>query len=70
MLFRSRGQDSRRRLQDAIRSLGLRSGSTALEGGHSPQDTQRGLRDARRAAVPAGWEELLRAYTEGVAGGK
>ncbi|MCX7428991.1 MAG: hypothetical protein NTW96_25615, partial [Planctomycetia bacterium] len=60
------GQDdqskaARAKLDDALRSLGLRNSKAAI-GSDTKSDTQRGMHESRRIAPPPGWEEQIRAY--------
>ncbi len=59
------GNPSRKKLDDALESLGLTPSGTSLSGGKVRADRQLKT-DARRWEPPAGWKERFRAYTEGV----
>jgi hypothetical protein len=58
------GQQARRELDDALRSLGLRRGP--LKQGPIRDDTQRDLRQGFRGPVPLEYRERLRSYNQGV----
>lgn len=64
------GEAARKHLDDALRSLGLRSGKVELRRGRTTIDKPQDLRDSGRFAPPPGWEEQFREYTRGVAGGQ
>ncbi|MBN1589303.1 MAG: hypothetical protein JW888_07295 [Pirellulales bacterium] len=57
----SEGQKAQARLNEALKSLGLRGGRAALRGGAS-EDKMGGLRGPRDMAPPPDWEEQVRAY--------
>ena len=61
------GNDSRRQLDEALRSLGLRPRSTELRGG-SGRDPLGGMKDSRRFDPPAKWRELYEAYNRSISG--
>ena len=63
-----RGEAGRQKLDEALRSLGLRPSGTELRGGLKA-DQMQNMREAGRFAPPPGWEEQFRAYNRGVAGG-
>jgi hypothetical protein len=58
------GGDARRELDDALRSLGLRSGP--LRQSQVKDDNRRDLQQGYRGAVPLEYQERLRAYNDGV----
>jgi hypothetical protein len=58
------GEEARRELDEALRSLGLRPGS--LRQGPIQDDTQRDLRQGFRGPVPREYQQRLRTYNEGV----
>ena len=58
------GEEARRELDDALRSLGLRRGT--LNENQAKDDTQRDLREGYRGPVPAKYQHRLRAYSQGV----
>lgn len=58
---------ARTRLEQALRSLGLRPRGTQFRGGRTRTDRLRNLREAGRFDPPREWSELFRAYTRGVA---
>jgi collagen type III alpha len=62
-----RGQDAKKQLDDALKSLGLRPGTTYLKHGGTKEDQMRDLRDSGRFAPPPDWAEQFREYTRGVA---
>jgi len=62
-----RGDAAKKQLDDALKSLGLRPGSTYLKHGGTKADQLRDLRDSGRFAPPAEWSEQFREYTRGVA---
>jgi collagen type III alpha len=65
------GQAAKQRFDDALKSLGLRPGTTFLKHGTAGSDQLQDLRDSGRFAPPAQWAEQFREYTRGVAeGGK
>jgi hypothetical protein len=64
----ARAQAARKSLDEAIRSLGLRSQGTELRGGHTVHDRMQQLHDAGRSDPPSDWDEMFRAYSSGVAG--
>ncbi len=62
------GAAARRRLDDALRSLGLRPHGTQIGRGGTAADQQQNLRSAGRYAPPHAWAEQLREYLRGVGG--
>jgi len=60
------GTVARKKLEDTLRGLGLRSKGTELRGGIEPDTIQR-MRESRRFEPPPGWADQFRAYTKGVA---
>lgn len=64
-----RGDQARRDLQKALRSLGLKPRGTQLRDKATTADALQ-QQDAGRFAPPAEWAEWYEAYTKGVAGGK
>jgi hypothetical protein len=58
------GDDARRELDEALRSLGLRRG--AMRQSQVKDDTMRDLREGYRGPVPLEYQERLRAYNQGV----
>jgi hypothetical protein len=58
------GDDAKRELDDALRSLGLRRG--AMRQGPVKDDALRDLREGYRGPVPLEYQERLRAYNQGV----
>lgn len=62
-----RGEAAKKQFDDALKSLGLRPGSTVIKHGGVKGDQMRDLRDAGRFAPPAEWAEQFREYTRGVA---
>jgi hypothetical protein len=63
------GEAARRRLDNALKSLGLRPRGTQIRGGGTETDRLRGMREAGRFDPPSDWSELFRAYTRGVTSG-
>ncbi|MBN2577961.1 MAG: hypothetical protein JXB10_03140 [Pirellulales bacterium] len=61
------GAEAKQKLDDAIRSLGLRPRGTAIGRGGAKSEDLRDLRDAGRFAPPAEWAEQFRAFSRGVA---
>jgi hypothetical protein len=59
---------AQKKLNQALKSLGLRPLSTQLKGETKPGDQLRNLRESLRAEPPPEWREQLKAYTEGVSG--
>ena len=62
-----RGDAAKKQLDDALKSFGLRPGTTVIKRGGVKADQLRDLRDAGRFAPPADWAEQFREYTRGVA---
>ncbi len=60
--------DGATKWEKALESLGLRPKRTSLQGGRTPTDQLRRLRDAGRFEPPPEWAEQFRAYTEGASG--
>ena len=60
---------ARSRLNESLRSLGLRGSRAELRSG-TKADQLRGVRDSRRIAPPSGWEEQIRAYRRSIGGGR
>jgi hypothetical protein len=58
------GDASKRELDDALRSLGLRRGK--LQQSAAKKDTMRDLKEGYRGPVPLEYQERLRAYNQGV----
>jgi len=65
----SEGEAAQKRLDEAIKSLGLRPRGTELKGGQSTADQLRKMREAGRYDPPPGWQEWLKEYSRGIAGG-
>jgi hypothetical protein len=62
-----RGEAAKRQLDDALKSLGLRPGTTYIQHGGIKADQMRDMRDSGRFAPPPDWAEQFREYTRGVA---
>jgi hypothetical protein len=62
-----RGEAAKKQLDDALKSLGLRPGTTVIKHGGAKPDQIRDLRDSGRFAPPDEWAEQFREYTRGVA---
>jgi hypothetical protein len=62
------GQSARKRLDDALRSLGLRPRGTELRHGGLKAEPPQNLRDAGRFPPPPDWADQLREYSRGVSG--
>ncbi len=62
-----RGEAAKRQFDDALKSLGLRPGTTYLKHGGTKPDQIQDLRDSGRFAPPPDWAEQFREYTRGVA---
>ncbi|MGD0515929.1 MAG: hypothetical protein ABSA26_00200 [Thermoguttaceae bacterium] len=62
-----RGEAAKKQLDDALKSLGLRPGTTVIKHGGTKTDQLRDLRDSGRFAPPQEWAEQFREYTRGVA---
>jgi hypothetical protein len=58
------GEAARKELDDALRSLGLRS--APLRPSQSPDDKLRELQQGQRGAIPLEYRDRLRAYNQGV----
>lgn len=65
----TQGKTARGSLDEALKSLGLRPHGTQLRGDETQSDQLRGMRESGRYAAPGDWNEWLKAYTRGVAGG-
>ncbi len=65
----ARGEAARKRLDDALKSLGLRPWGTELRRGGTRTERLKDVRESRRLEPPPEWQELLRAYSRGVAAG-
>jgi hypothetical protein len=63
------GEAAQRKLDSALRSLGLRPPAAEIRGGGTPSDQLRRVRQSRRIAPPPDWQEQIRAYRRGVAEG-
>lgn len=63
------GRAAQRRLDEALRSLGLRPGGSEQRGSQAAPDQLRNLRESGRFDPPPEWAEYFKAYTEGVARG-
>ena len=61
---------SQKKLDQALKSLGLRPQGTQLKGGATPGDQMQNLHESIRTDPPPEWREYLKAYTEGVSGKK
>jgi hypothetical protein len=61
---------AQRKLNQTLKSLGLRPQGTQLKGGTTPDDQLRNLHESFRSDPPPEWKEYLKAYTEGVSGKK
>ncbi|MEX2122020.1 MAG: hypothetical protein WD847_20740 [Pirellulales bacterium] len=61
------GKAARDRLDETLRSLGLRPRGTSLEGGRVRDDRGRKLRESRRSSAPAEYAEQAREYQKGTA---
>ncbi|MEX2559181.1 MAG: hypothetical protein WD403_04665, partial [Pirellulales bacterium] len=61
------GKAARDRLDETLRSLGLRPRGTSLEGGRVRDDRVRKLRESRRSSAPAEYAEQAREYQKGTA---
>jgi hypothetical protein len=59
---------AQKKLNQALKSLGLRPQGTQLKAETSAGDQVRNLRDSYRGDPPPEWREYLKAYTEGVSG--
>ncbi len=64
----SGGKAARKKLEEAIRSLGLRPRGTELGGGKTDTDDLRQMREGSHHPVPSKLSDLLRAYSKGIAG--
>ena len=62
-----RGAESKKQFDDALKSLGLRPGTTVIKHGGTKPDQMRDLRNSGRFAPPPDWAEQFREYTRGVA---
>ena len=62
-----RGEEAKKQLDNALKSLGLRPGTTYLKHGGTKADQIRDMRDSGRFAPPPDWAEQYREYTRGVA---
>ena len=63
----AKGNEAKKQLDDALKSLGLRPGGTTIKHGATPTDTEGRLKDAGRYAPPADWAEQYREFSRGVA---
>lgn len=63
------GQAAQQRLDEALRSLGLRPRGLQLDGGQSQVQRLPQLRDGGRFEPPAEWSEQVREYLRGIAEG-
>jgi hypothetical protein len=59
---------TQKKLNQALKSLGLRPRGTELKGDATPGDQTRNMHEAFRTDPPPEWREYLKAYTEGVSG--
>ena len=66
----AQGQEAKRSLDEALKSLGLRRRGTQLHSDRTPSDGHRGMRESGRFTAPADWKEWMDAYNRGVAGGR
>ncbi|MGD0384161.1 MAG: hypothetical protein ABSA77_11610, partial [Thermoguttaceae bacterium] len=62
-----RGEAAKKQLDDALKSLGLRPGTTVIKHGGAKTDQIQDLRDSGRFKPPLEWAEQFREYTRGVA---
>jgi hypothetical protein len=63
------GNDSaKRQLNDALKSLGLSPHTMSVKGGMTQRDQLQQIHEQRRIAAPPGWNDILKAYSEGVSG--
>jgi hypothetical protein len=63
----ARGEAAKKQLDDALKSLGLRPGTTVIKHGGTKTDQLQDLRDSGRFKPPQEWAEQFREYTRGVA---
>jgi hypothetical protein len=56
---------AQKRLDEALKDLGLRPGGTAISGGHAKSDKLSGLRESRNIPPPPEWAEEYRAFKMG-----
>ena len=64
----SGGKAARKKLEEAIQSLGLRPRGTQLGGGQTDTDDLRQMREGSHHPIPSKLSDLLRAYSKGTAG--
>jgi hypothetical protein len=65
----AQGQQARRDLDQALRSLGLRPRGTELKRGTTQTERIEGVRESGRFRPPADWAEQFEAYTRSIAEG-
>ncbi|MDX1962503.1 MAG: hypothetical protein SFX18_05075 [Pirellulales bacterium] len=63
------GKAAQQKLQEKLRSLGLRPPQATRAGDSKSDDTARGNRESRKTAPPPEYRELYKAYQKGAAGG-
>jgi hypothetical protein len=64
------GEQARKQLQENLKGLGLRSGTTSQQGATGGGDDFRAVRGGRRSEPPAKYADQYRAYTTGVGQGE
>lgn len=62
-----KGDEAKKNLEDALKSLGLRPTTTKIRHGSTSRDRDRGLHDAGRSAPPADWAEQFQQYQRSMA---
>lgn len=63
------GDAAAAKLQERLRSLGLRPQQSSTTGDNTADDTQRGNRVNRRSAPPSEYRDIYRAFQKGASGG-
>lgn len=63
------GNEAAAKLQERLRSLGLRPQQSSSTGDNVADDTQRGNRVNRRSAPPSEYRDIYRAFQKGASGG-
>jgi hypothetical protein len=63
------GEQGRARLDDALKSLGLRPRGTQLQGGRTRSDRMKRLMESPQFDPPPGWKEHFEAYSRGISRG-